>query len=91
MFCPKCNTTYSASKTIINLQNLPVDEEIDPKFCPVCGWHPVEDSIVVNEMNVFDKVTRYNHCIVEILENTVTGEVSVGWNRTDETEELEDD
>lgn len=33
------------------------------------------------EANIFDKVTRIPNCTVEILENTTTGDVSVGWYR----------
>jgi len=38
MYCPRCHKEYSAIETIINLQNLPVDKEFDPYFCPMCGW-----------------------------------------------------
>ena len=38
MYCPKCDTTYTITKTIINFQNLPVEEVIkDVKYCPICG------------------------------------------------------
>ena len=33
------------------------------------------------EINIFDKVTRIPNCIVEILENTKTGQTSTGWYR----------
>ena len=33
------------------------------------------------EINVYDKVTEYDNCTVQILENTVTGAISVGWYR----------
>lgn len=39
------------------------------------------------ETNIYDKVTRYTNCTVEVLENTTTGETSVGWYRTERTEE----
>lgn len=35
---------------------------------------------------IYDKATRYTHCTVEVLENTETGEMSVGWYRAEETE-----
>ena len=31
------------------------------------------------ETNMFDKETVIEGCTVQILENTVTGEVSIGW------------
>ena len=43
MYCPKCQTSYSASKIIINMQNLPVEVSVDPVYCPVCGYHKEED------------------------------------------------
>ena len=42
------------------------------------------------ETNLFDKRTLYSNCIVEILENTITGEISIGWYKTKDTEELEE-
>ena len=40
-------------------------------------------------MNLYDKVTRYSNCVVEILENTITGQTSIGWYKTEDTEEIE--
>ena len=88
MYCPKCDTGYSITKTIINFQNLPVDESVEGKFCPICGWTE-EPKIRLTGMNLYDGVERYSHCIVEVLTNSVTGENSVGWYKTDETEKLE--
>lgn len=31
------------------------------------------------EINIFDKEEIHENCTVQILTNTVTGEVSVGW------------
>lgn len=87
LYCPNCETTYSITKTIINLHNLPVDENVEAKFCPVCGWSS-EPKIELKEMNIYDKVERYSNCIVEILTNSITGDVSVGWYPTDKTEEI---
>ena len=39
-------------------------------------------------ISFYDKVTRYSNCTVEVLENTATGETSVGWYKTEETEEI---
>lgn len=91
MYCPKCRTTYTITKTVINFQNLPVDEDVEAKYCPICGWtdEPTE-GIVSITTNLYDEVERYSHCIVEVLTNSITGETSVGWYKTDETEELEE-
>ena len=46
------------------------------------------DNIINIESNIFNKATLYTNCTVEVLENTVTGEISVGWYRTEDTEEI---
>lgn len=38
---------------------------------------------VTIETNIFDKETTIENCTVQILENSITGEVSVGWWRND--------
>ena len=37
----------------------------------------------------FDECTRITNCVIEILRNSETGEISVGWYRTDDSEEFE--
>ena len=39
------------------------------------GW---ED---ITEINMYDKEETYEDCTVQVLENSVTGDVSVGWRR----------
>ncbi len=41
------------------------------------------------ELNLFNKRTIYTNCIVEVLENTYTNQISVGWYATESTEEYE--
>ena len=41
------------------------------------------------DINIYDKCIRITNCLVEILENTETGELSVGWYRSSESEEYE--
>ena len=38
---------------------------------------------VTIETNIFDKETTIENCTVQILENSITGEVSVGWWRNE--------
>ena len=38
------------------------------------------------ETNIFDKETIIENCTVQILENTVTGEISVGWWKNEDSE-----
>ena len=38
-----------------------------------------EEEIVSVHMNIFDEEEIYENCTVQILRNSVTGEVSIGW------------
>lgn len=37
------------------------------------------DNIQLTELNIFNKETIYTNCTVQVWENTITGEVSIGW------------
>lgn len=39
------------------------------------------------ETNMFDKEEIYQNCTVQVLTNTVTGEVSVGWWKNDKEDD----
>jgi hypothetical protein len=43
-----------------------------------------KEIIRIDAVNIYDKETIIQNCTVQILENTVTGEVSVGWWRNEE-------
>ena len=45
------------------------------------------DNIKVERI-FYDRRVLYTNCTVEVLEDTESGECSVGWYRTDETEEI---
>ena len=47
------------------------------------------DNIIDISLGMYNKCTTYTNCIVEIWENTITGETSVGWHKTEDTEEIE--
>ena len=42
-----------------------------------------ENDILELETSIFDKEEIYENCTVQVLTNTVTGEVSIGWWRND--------
>lgn len=75
MKCPKCENEF---------------EGVELNYCPICGtpFHKVEAE--VQEFNIYDKSTILTNCRVEIWENTATGEQSIGWYRTEDTEEFEE-
>ena len=37
------------------------------------------DEVIVNEINIFDEEEIHENCTVQILRNSVTGAVSIGW------------
>lgn len=48
------------------------------------------DDILSVETNIFDQEEIYPNCTVQVLTNTVTGEISIGWWRNDiNTEEID--
>lgn len=38
-----------------------------------------KEKIEVNDVDIFDQEEIYPNCTVQVLTNTVTGKVSVGW------------
>ena len=48
----------------------------------------MNEQITDVKSNIYDKSTIYTNCTVEVWENTATGETSIGWYRTEETEEI---
>lgn len=42
------------------------------------------------ETNLYDKCKIITNCTIEIWTNSVTGEESVGWYKTDESEEFDE-
>ena len=38
---------------------------------------------MIAEINLFDDIEEHEDCTVQILRNSVTGEISVGWWRND--------
>ena len=47
-----------------------------------------EPKIINIESNLYDECTIYTNCTVEVWKNSVTGEISYGWYKTDNTEEI---
>lgn len=51
-----------------------------------------EDTDIIDiQTNIFDRCTTITNCTVEILENTETHEISVGWYMTEDSEEIKDE
>lgn len=44
----------------------------------------MDENIIAVSMNLYDIVEVHENCTVQILKNSVTGEVSVGWWENDE-------
>lgn len=77
MYCPRCKEIYSVFTVRFNTSNEPhEDKPVKINFCPVCGCLNKDATI---QINLFDKEETYENCFVQILENTTTGEISMGW------------
>lgn len=66
---------------------------IDPYYfaeivedAPAVETEPTQ--ILKAEINLYDKEGIYENCTVQVLANTVTGEVSVGWWQNDNAPEV---
>ena len=74
--CGECPLAEATAELYCNSYVL--SQENRPDWCPL---HKVPDE---SDIPIFDKETRIDNCTVQILENTETGEVSIGWWRNDE-------
>ena len=58
-----------------------------PDWCPLvfldtAVMPTVKDGVVTNvETRLFDIVEEHHNCFVQILTNSVTGEISIGWKK----------
>lgn len=48
------------------------------------------DGVTVHTI-LYDEVEEYQNCTVQVLRNTVTGDVSVGWWQEEENEQEDED
>ena len=48
-----------------------------------------ENDILAVETSIFDQVETYQNCTVQILTNSITGEVSIGWWKNDTEGEID--
>ena len=84
-YCPKCQTYYGVYAIKFTTSNHPVEKQTEFNYCPCCGIDLMNIDL---NTNMYDTVTQYSNCIVEVLENSLTGECSVGWYKTEDTEEM---
>ena len=62
------------------------DIDLNQYGCPTSAWDKYFKQTKV-EVNFYDKEETYPNCTVQVLTNTVTGDVSVGWwKNSDEVE-----
>lgn len=71
-------------------ENCPLKAEVHPEenfkysICQLLRESPEDyDKIPIVETNLYDKRTVVENATVEILENTSTGETSIGWWKND--------
>lgn len=44
----------------------------------------MEEDIKVEDMDIYDEEEIYPNCTVQVLRNSVTGKISVGWWRNED-------
>ena len=59
------------------------------KFDEFDEFNDFDEYVSDIDTNMYDKCIRVTNCTIEILENTETGDISVGWYRSSESEEYE--
>lgn len=77
-YCVKCQYTCHS-------------KHMPDKNCPSCGrtitWIEPKDKLAEQcsdiETNLFDEEEIHENCTVQILRNSITGEVSIGWWEND--------
>lgn len=82
--CFNCDRNFNdGEKTIENwmclLRMRFVGDYVDngkPSWCPLKPFTPPEPQITTN---IYDQEEIHHGCTVQILRNSLTGEVSVGW------------
>lgn len=74
----------------INCRERPFSEAVAELFCNGYvlseerpEWCPLHEAPDESDIPIFDKETRTDNCTVQILENTKTGRISVGWWRNE--------
>ncbi|MBQ1503159.1 MAG: hypothetical protein IIZ35_04070 [Clostridia bacterium] len=77
--CPDCG--FAMEKPIYNS-----NEILDDAKTLRALWKRVWDAAKpkIEEIRIFDKEETYTNCTVQVLENSVTGDTSVGWWENDE-------
>ncbi|MBO5969081.1 MAG: hypothetical protein J6S14_11360 [Clostridia bacterium] len=76
--CRDCGLSLTKEFTA-DEKGKPIQQKIDD-LCKI--WDALagnKEPKTVVEMNMFDREDLYTDCTVQVLTNTVTGEVSVGW------------
>ena len=64
--------------------------EDKPEWCPIRAIDftvmPLVkgDPVAQMESNIYDRVEEHHNCFVQILTNSVTGEISIGWKKEEE-------
>lgn len=54
-------------------------QEMKSKYDKLKEGSPKAGDVVELHANIFDKVEVFHNCTVEVLTNTVTGDVDIGW------------
>lgn len=63
-------------------------DEQTAKYCPHCGKKIEPTESIISLISFYDQEETYSNCTVQILKNSKTGDLSIGWWKNDtETED----
>ena len=86
---------WVCSKCKVPNRNISTDAEVNPNifsgsnYCPNCGAKCSSGQKIVSLFSFYDQEELHRNCTVQILSNSKTGEMSIGWwnNNPEEDEE----
>lgn len=76
-----CADCYLNHDAVCYVENRVVMDDCYDRRATWCPLIEVPDQVA--ETNIFDTEETYHGCTVQVLSNSVTGETSIGWWRSD--------
>ena len=78
VWCEKCLARCGGVPMDFKYFDTPIEEE-----CKEMAARKWNRRVTQTEINIYDKEEIYPNCTVQVLTNTVTGEVSIGWRKNE--------
>lgn len=75
----KSSETINTDRTMRGPCPMVCDNKSSTGYCKTTGCIKP----LVTEINIFDEIEIHENCTVEILKNSATGQISIGWREND--------